>query len=71
MSWATADDRARLGTTCLPLIKTTCYGVPLGPSCTTNKDFTSWERSSSMDDNVAVPIIDRVIHHSLHLYAGR
>ncbi|AWB32960.1 IS21-like element helper ATPase IstB [Orrella marina] len=30
---------------------------------TTNKDFTSWGEFFH-DDNVAVPIIDRVIHHS-------
>ena len=33
---------------------------------TTNKDFTSWGEFFH-DDNVAVPIIDRIIHHS-HLY---
>ncbi len=33
---------------------------------TTNKDFTSWGEFFH-DDNVAVPIIDRVIHHS-HIY---
>jgi DNA replication protein DnaC len=30
---------------------------------TTNKDFTSWGEFFH-DDNVAVPIIDRIIHHS-------
>ena len=30
---------------------------------TTNKDFTSWGEFFQ-DDNVAVPIIDRIIHHS-------
>lgn len=30
---------------------------------TTNKDFTSWSEFFH-DDNVAVPIIDRIIHHS-------
>lgn len=33
---------------------------------TTNKDFTQWGEFFN-DDNVAVPIIDRIIHHS-HLY---
>src|SRR5699024_5688343 len=33
---------------------------------TTNKDFTNWGEFFH-DDNVAVPIIDRIIHHS-HLY---
>jgi DNA replication protein DnaC len=33
---------------------------------TTNKDFTHWGEFFH-DDNVAVPIIDRIIHHS-HLY---
>ncbi|MBY5939262.1 IS21-like element helper ATPase IstB [Marinobacter nauticus] len=33
---------------------------------TTNKDFTSWGEFFH-DDNVAVPIIDRVIHHS-HIF---
>lgn len=33
---------------------------------TTNKDFTSWGEFFH-DDNVAVPIVDRIIHHS-HLY---
>ena len=33
---------------------------------TTNKDFTQWGEFFH-DDNVAVPIIDRIIHHS-HLY---
>ncbi len=30
---------------------------------TTNKDFTSWHEFF-FDDNVAVPIVDRIIHHS-------
>ena len=30
---------------------------------TTNKDFTSWH-AFFFDDNVAVPIVDRIIHHS-------
>ncbi len=30
---------------------------------TTNKDFTSWH-GFFFDDNVAVPIVDRIIHHS-------
>ena len=30
---------------------------------TTNKDFTSWTEFF-FDDNVAVPIVDRIIHHS-------
>ena len=33
---------------------------------TTNKDFTSWGEFFQ-DDNVAVPIIDRIIHHS-HIF---
>ncbi|MEQ9268101.1 ATP-binding protein [Marinobacter salarius] len=33
---------------------------------TTNKDFTSWGEFFH-DDNVAVRIIDRVIHHS-HIF---
>src|SRR5690606_6668037 len=33
---------------------------------TTNKDFTSWGEFFH-DDNVAVPIIDRIIHHS-HIF---
>ena len=33
---------------------------------TTNKDFTSWG-DFFHDDNVAVPIIDRIIHHS-HIF---
>lgn len=33
---------------------------------TTNKDFTQWGEFFS-DDNVAVPIIDRIIHHS-HIF---
>ncbi|RCW67111.1 IstB-like ATP binding protein [Marinobacter nauticus] len=33
---------------------------------TTNKDFTSWGEFFH-DDNVAVPSIDRVIHHS-HIF---
>lgn len=33
---------------------------------TTNKDFTSWWEFFH-DDNVAVPIIDRIIHHS-HIF---
>ena len=30
---------------------------------TTNKDFTNWGEFFA-DDNVAVPIVDRIIHHS-------
>jgi DNA replication protein DnaC len=30
---------------------------------TTNKDFTAWGEFF-VDENVAVPIIDRLIHHS-------
>lgn len=30
---------------------------------TTNKDFTSWHEFF-FDDNVAVPLVDRIIHHS-------
>ena len=30
---------------------------------TTNKDFTSWHEFF-FDDNVAIPIVDRIIHHS-------
>ncbi len=33
---------------------------------TTNKDFTSWN-DFFIDENVAVPVIDRLIHHS-HLF---
>ena len=33
---------------------------------TTNKDFTNWN-DFFMDENVAVPVIDRLIHHS-HLF---
>ena len=33
---------------------------------TTNKDFTCWGEFFH-DDNVAVPIIDRIIHHS-HIF---
>jgi DNA replication protein DnaC len=33
---------------------------------TTNKDFTSWS-DFFMEDNVAVPIVDRLIHHS-HIF---
>lgn len=33
---------------------------------TTNKDFTSWNEFF-MEDNVAVPIVDRLIHHS-HIF---
>jgi DNA replication protein DnaC len=33
---------------------------------TTNKDCTHWGEFFH-DDNVAVPIVDRIIHHS-HLY---
>jgi len=33
---------------------------------TTNKDFTSWN-DFFMEDNVAVPIVDRLIHHS-HIF---
>ena len=33
---------------------------------TTNKDFTSWGDFFA-DDNVAVPIVDRLIHHS-HIF---
>src|SRR5699024_2908174 len=37
---------------------------------TTNKDFTHWGEFFH-DDNVAVPIIDRIIHHShLHMLGG-
>ena len=37
---------------------------------TTNKDFTSWGEFFH-NDNVAVPIIDRVIHHShIHMLGG-
>ena len=33
---------------------------------TTNKEFTHW-RDFFFDDNVAVPIVDRIIHHS-HIF---
>lgn len=33
---------------------------------TTNKDFTQWSEFFH-DDNVAVPIVDRIIHHS-HIF---
>jgi len=33
---------------------------------TTNKDFTSWGEFF-FDDNVAVPVVDRIIHHS-HIF---
>ena len=33
---------------------------------TTNKDFTNWGEFFA-DDNVAVPIVDRLIHHS-HIF---
>ena len=33
---------------------------------TTNKDFTAWGEFFA-DDNVAVPIVDRLIHHS-HIF---
>ena len=33
---------------------------------TTNKDFTNWEVFFA-DDNVEVPIVDRLIHHS-HIF---
>lgn len=33
---------------------------------TTNKDFTSWG-DFFFDDNVAVPVVDRIIHHS-HIF---
>jgi DNA replication protein DnaC len=33
---------------------------------TTNKDFTNWG-DFFFDDNVAVPIVDRIIHHS-HIF---
>ena len=33
---------------------------------TTNKDFTNWGEFF-IDDNVAVPIVDRLIHHS-HIF---
>ena len=33
---------------------------------TTNKDFTNWN-DFFIDENVAVPVIDRLIHHS-HLF---
>lgn len=36
---------------------------------TTNKDFTSWGEFFH-DDNVAVPIIDRIIHHSYIFMLG-
>ena len=36
---------------------------------TTNKDFTSWGEFF-MDDNVAVPIVDRLIHHSFIFMLG-
>ncbi|MEX2132044.1 MAG: ATP-binding protein [Pseudohongiellaceae bacterium] len=36
---------------------------------TTNKDFTAWGEFFH-DDNVAVPIIDRIIHHSQVLMPG-
>ena len=35
-------------------------------SSSTNKDFTAWGEFFA-DDNVAVPIVDRVIHHS-HIF---
>ena len=37
---------------------------------TTNKDFTDWGEFFH-NDNVAVPIIDRVIHHSNIFILGR
>jgi len=33
---------------------------------TTNKDFTSWGEFF-FDDNVAIPVVDRIIHHS-HIF---
>jgi DNA replication protein DnaC len=33
---------------------------------TTNKDFTSWG-DFFLDDNVAIPVVDRIIHHS-HIF---
>jgi len=33
---------------------------------TTNKDFTSWG-DFFFDDNIAVPVVDRIIHHS-HIF---
>ena len=36
---------------------------------TTNKDFTNWGEFFH-DDNVAVPIVDRLIHHSHILMLG-
>ncbi len=33
---------------------------------TTNKDFTGWG-DFFFDDNVAVPVVDRIIHHS-HIF---
>jgi DNA replication protein DnaC len=33
---------------------------------TTNKDFTNWG-NFFFDDNIAVPIVDRIIHHS-HIF---
>ena len=37
---------------------------------TTNKDFTHWTEFF-VDDNVAVPIVDRIIHHSTIFMLGR
>ena len=36
---------------------------------TTNKDFTQWGEFF-VDDNVAVPIVDRLIHHSYIFMLG-
>ena len=36
---------------------------------TTNKDFTNWG-DFFFDDNVAVPIVDRIIHHSYIFMMG-
>ena len=36
---------------------------------TTNKDFTQWG-DFFVDDNVAVPIVDRLIHHSYIFMLG-
>ena len=36
---------------------------------TTNKDFTSWHEFF-FDDNVAVPLVDRIIHHSTIFMLG-
>nr|HID58351.1 hypothetical protein [Desulfobacterales bacterium] len=36
---------------------------------TTNKDFTKWEEFF-FEENVAVPMVDRIIHHSHILMLG-